>query len=43
MPRETRDNVFKFESFVRTVNSESLENLPGSLTVLFPVTVNSVT
>lgn len=43
MPRETRDKVFKFESFVRTVKSESVENVLESLTVLFPVTVSSVT
>lgn len=43
MPRETRDKVFKFESFVRRVKSESLEKFPGSLAVLIPVTVNSVT
>nr|AFK38657.1 unknown [Lotus japonicus] len=42
-PKDTNDNTFKFESFVITVKKESIEKLPESKEVLFPIIVNSVT
>lgn len=42
MLREMRDKVFKFESFVRMVKSELVENVLESLMVLFFVMVSLV-
>jgi len=50
-PSETNDKTFMFESFVKTVKKESIENLSERVLlefqetglVLFPMIVNSVT
>jgi hypothetical protein len=53
-PKDTSDNTFKFESFVRVVKKASIEKLSDKVfcfgllgdaeeLLLFPTTVNSVT
>ena len=42
-PSDTNDNTFRFESFVKTVKKDSMENLSERVSDEFPTTVNSVT